>query len=278
MGKLTCVSLMVGACAAHSPAPAPRMATPTAPAAVTATPNATTIEKRPAIRGGQGDIPLFTLDGKKVKLADYGAKVTVVALWAVWCKPCLEELPYVDALYQAYRGDQDVSVLAVHVDMPTSAREKPEKVAEVVHRLGLSLPVLRDPDFTIMKLMPSGRAPLPMLIFVDPGGKVMRKFGFPMFMPKDKWLANERATVELARAGSLPPERQPAVPSQKGKVTMRLPRKLSEGEVKGMLPRMREMLKQRYPKASDQQIAAMLIELESQAKTGETIELSPPEN
>src|SRR5262249_6722242 len=156
--------------------------------------------------------------------------------WAVWCKPCLAELPYVDALYEAYRGDKDVSVLAVHVDMVPSTQEKPEKVAAVVHQLGLSLPVLCDTTFSVKRLVPGARLTRPRLVFFDPSGKLMRKFGFKASMPKDDWLAGERATVELARAGTLPPE-QPPPPPQKGtKTTIGLSRTYPEGEMKQVLP------------------------------------------
>ncbi len=53
----------------------------------------------PATARAFDDIELLTVDGKPVKLGDFAAPVTVIGLWATWCKPCLAELPYLDQLY-----------------------------------------------------------------------------------------------------------------------------------------------------------------------------------
>ena len=38
------------------------------------------------------EITLKNIDGKDVKLSDYGAnqKITVISFWATWCKPCIK--------------------------------------------------------------------------------------------------------------------------------------------------------------------------------------------
>ena len=44
-------------------------------------------------------------------------RVTLINLWATWCTPCVNELPYFDRLQQAH--PDDVKVLAIHSDLIT---------------------------------------------------------------------------------------------------------------------------------------------------------------
>ena len=49
--------------------------------------------------------PSFTLqdlEGKTVSLEDFLGKVVYLDFWGSWCPPCIEELPHLEALYDAY--------------------------------------------------------------------------------------------------------------------------------------------------------------------------------
>jgi thiol-disulfide isomerase/thioredoxin len=54
-------------------------------------------------------------DGSKTSLADYRGKRVLVNLWATWCAPCLAEMPELDALAAAKKGQ--VTVLPLSQDM-----------------------------------------------------------------------------------------------------------------------------------------------------------------
>ncbi len=86
---------------------------------------------------------------------------TIVTFWASWCAPCLAELPLLDALHRDLGGRG--AVLAVNED--TSLR-RPE---QLVARLGLTMPVLRDDGSVASAYSPPA---MPTTYLVGPDGRV----------------------------------------------------------------------------------------------------------
>lgn len=62
------------------------------------------------------DFDLTDLQGRKWKLADLKGKVAFINLWATWCGPCLQELPYVQKLHEQMKDRKDVLVLTISID------------------------------------------------------------------------------------------------------------------------------------------------------------------
>ena len=67
------------------------------------------------------DTPLATfeltdLQGRNWSLADLKGKVAFINLWATWCGPCREELPYVQKLREQLKDRTDVLVLTLNTD------------------------------------------------------------------------------------------------------------------------------------------------------------------
>jgi thiol-disulfide isomerase/thioredoxin len=55
------------------------------------------------------------LEGGSFDSESRRGRVVVLNLWATWCKPCREEMPALEALYKAHRGN-GLEVLAVSVE------------------------------------------------------------------------------------------------------------------------------------------------------------------
>jgi thiol-disulfide isomerase/thioredoxin len=183
-------------------------AVPTRPAA------AQPVQGAPAIRGAKGQIALTTLDGRPTTLAAFGAPVTVVALWATYCSPCLEELPHLDALRRKYRGRSDVSVIAVNVD-DTAEPSMRADVKRLVGELALEMPCLLGGMPAMERLTardPSGqpRLTLPLLVVIDPAFRIHRRFGFRRGISRDDYVADKSALVESALRGDQPKDSAPA--------------------------------------------------------------------
>jgi thiol-disulfide isomerase/thioredoxin len=83
-------------------------------------------------------ISLSALDGNAVSLVDYKDKVVLVNNWATWCPPCKDEMPVLQAYYQAHKND---GFVVVGIESGETAAE----VADFVQSLGMSFPVWLDP-------------------------------------------------------------------------------------------------------------------------------------
>jgi len=61
------------------------------------------------------DFSATDLDGKPISLQQYRGKVVLLDFWAVWCPPCIVEMPNVKRVYNSYK-DQGFDVIGVSLD------------------------------------------------------------------------------------------------------------------------------------------------------------------
>jgi cytochrome c biogenesis protein CcmG/thiol:disulfide interchange protein DsbE len=93
------------------------------------------------------DFTLYNTDGEiKTYNELKGEKLTILDLWASWCKPCLKSMPKIDIIYKEYK-------------------ENISKVKPIVRVLDLSYPNLTDTNNAVMKDLEV--ASLPTLLMVD---------------------------------------------------------------------------------------------------------------
>ena len=59
--------------------------------------------------------PVVDLEGNSISLAEYRGKVVLLDFWAVWCGPCLGEIPRIKAVYERYH-DKGFDVIGVSLD------------------------------------------------------------------------------------------------------------------------------------------------------------------
>lgn len=125
---------------------------------------------------GLGALTFNNGDGNPITMADTGQKVRLVNLWATWCAPCREEMPYLEQL-QAERGGDAFEVVAISVD-----GGGPEKPRNFYQEIGLTtLPFYHDPTigvFTELKRM-SLAFGLPVTLLIDPQNRVIANMNGP---------------------------------------------------------------------------------------------------
>jgi len=57
-------------------------------------------------------ITLEDLEGKRIDLNELKGNIIFLNFWATWCKPCIKEMPSIDAASKTLKGDSIVFILA----------------------------------------------------------------------------------------------------------------------------------------------------------------------
>lgn len=109
------------------------------------------------------EVQLTDLDGQAVALANYEGQVILYNAWATWCPPCKEEMPTLEAYYQAHQAEGFV-IVAIEDGQPVA------EVAAFVKAYGLTFPVWPDPKYVATTAFKTSS--LPTSFVIDRSGTV----------------------------------------------------------------------------------------------------------
>ena len=174
--------------ASASPYPYPKSTLPDPKASVTnvvATQSAWTKMDKPL-----PDFQISDAEGKTWRLADLKGKVALVNLWATWCGPCRNELPYLQKLFNKVRERKDLVVITLNTD------ENPGLILPFLTENKYTFPVLPASGY-VAKLVPELSIPRNWIVDAD-GVLKMERVGFGK--GEDKWVDEMVGVMEKARA------------------------------------------------------------------------------
>jgi thiol-disulfide isomerase/thioredoxin len=119
-------------------------------------------------------LAVTTLDGGCWRIEDQRGQWVVVNFWATWCKPCLKEIPDLDA-FDAEREDVTVIGLAYEEISPEDMKAFLAGLPSGAPRYAITPLDVYDPpaDFET----PRG---LPLSFLIDPEGRLAKKFLGPV--------------------------------------------------------------------------------------------------
>ena len=103
---------------------------------------------------GQKTIPnatLTDLSGKKVNLYDQidDNKITIISFWATWCVPCINELDAISEVYDAWKEEANVELIAISVD---DARTQ-KRIKALVNGKGWDYRILADKNQSLKRAL-----------------------------------------------------------------------------------------------------------------------------
>src|ERR1035437_6357847 len=135
------------------------------------------------------DFQISDAEGKTWRLADLKGKVTLVNLWATWCGPCRNELPYLQKLFNKVRERKDLVVITLNTD------DNPGLILPFLTENKYTFPVLPASGY-VAKLVPE--LSIPRNWIVDAAGVLkMERIGFGN--GEDKWVDEMVGVMEKAR-------------------------------------------------------------------------------
>src|SRR5690625_1408998 len=102
---------------------------------------------------------------EKIRLSDLKGKGVMLNFWATYCKPCEQEMPYMESLYPEYKDD--IEIVAVSLDASELV------IHQFIDKYDLSFPVLHDTKTEVMDLYSVG--PIPSTFFINPEGEIVEK-------------------------------------------------------------------------------------------------------
>ncbi|MBN2533579.1 MAG: TlpA family protein disulfide reductase [Spirochaetales bacterium] len=110
------------------------------------------------------DFTLENIDGENVSLSDFEGQTILLNFWALWCGPCLREMPSMLELYKELK-DEDFVIIAVDI------KDDKTDVKKYVAKAGLTFPVLLDKTTEIAGIY--GAASIPLSYLIDTKGYIV---------------------------------------------------------------------------------------------------------
>lgn len=133
------------------------------------------------------DFDLPSLEGPRVALRDLRGEVALVNFWATWCKPCEDEMPAMQRLYETL-SPEGFELVAISVD------ESRDDVEAFRERLGVGFPILLDPDQTVSRRYQTTGFPESLL--VDRQGRIIERYVGPREWDHPDYVTRVRRLLE----------------------------------------------------------------------------------
>jgi thiol-disulfide isomerase/thioredoxin len=130
-----------------------------------------------ASRAGQPEVRVVDLAGLDAAIAAHRGQAIVLNFWAIWCEPCVAELPDLLEVGRRFRGRGGV-VLTVSYDLmvpdatPAGALKQVQAFA-AARKIDAPVYIYDGPDYEAINQRFGLPGPVPMTIAIDRAGKVV---------------------------------------------------------------------------------------------------------
>ncbi|HEY3852837.1 MAG TPA: carboxypeptidase regulatory-like domain-containing protein [Verrucomicrobiae bacterium] len=109
-----------------------------------------------------------TVNGEPLRLADFKGKYVLLDFWATWCGPCVAEIPYLKATYNAFAADGRFAMISLSLD------DMPGAPASYTRRNNMKWVQGYLGPWEESKVTPLyGVNGIPSIFLIDPNGKII---------------------------------------------------------------------------------------------------------
>lgn len=115
------------------------------------------------------DVKLKDINGNEKNVSDYGktGRITIISLWATWCKPCIQEINAINDLMDTWKTKYNVDLVAVSIDNArTSGKVKPFVTSQ-----GWDFDVLLDGNEELKQKLSAPS--VPYMVLIDKNGNIV---------------------------------------------------------------------------------------------------------
>lgn len=116
---------------------------------------------------------LRDFEGNSHKLSDFRSKPVFVDFWAAWCPFCTNEMPEIQKIHEEF-GDKLV-VIGIH----RTDTEDLQTGKNFADDLGITYLLLSDPDDSYYRKVAGGGNFMPMAVYFDSQGNLVKKKAGP---------------------------------------------------------------------------------------------------
>jgi thiol-disulfide isomerase/thioredoxin len=131
-------------------------------------------------RAAQPEIRVVDLKGLDAAIAAHKGEGIIVNFWAIWCEPCVAELPDLLAVGREFRGQHGV-VLTVSYDLMVpdvtpAGVLKQMRAFVAARKIDAPVYIYDAPDYDAINQHFGLPGPVPMTIVIDRTGKVVDRY------------------------------------------------------------------------------------------------------
>jgi thiol-disulfide isomerase/thioredoxin len=116
--------------------------------------------------------PVFEYEnfkGGKTKLSDFKGKYVYIDVWATWCGPCRQEIPFLQKIEEKYHGKK-IEFVSISIDKQKDNEKWKKMVAD--KSLG-GTQLFADNDWQSAWVREYGIESIPRFILIDPSGNIV---------------------------------------------------------------------------------------------------------